>query len=371
MMKYGKRILSMLLVAAMAFAALPLTVFAAGTASNFKKVNTYRNGLFSDVPSGAWYADGVRSAYELGLMKGSGGAFSPDGSVTLAEAVTMAARLHSIYYYGSADFQQKGPAWYSVYADYAKRAGIIERDYANYSAAATRAQFASIFAHALPSSALAKLNDIADGAIPDVGASHRNAQEIYLLYRAGVLTGSDDGLAFRPTKSIRRSEAAAVVTRMALADQRVKLDTAPAWEGDPALDFTAQMAGGGSFTLSEQAGKVVLVNFWATWCGPCVREMPDLDRLYDEYGADGQVEIIAVNVGESTNTVQKFLAQQGFDFPIAYDTGMDIASAFEITSIPRTVIFNKDGIVSADFTGALGTGNYERLKSAVDRALGG
>lgn len=113
------------------------------------------------------------------------------------------------------------------------------------------------------------------------------------------------------------------------------------------------------------------MNFWATWCGPCVREMPDLDRLYDEYGADGQVEIIAVNVGESTSAVQRFLAQHSFGFPIAYDTGRNISSAFEITSIPRTVVFNKDGTVSADFTGALGTGNYERLKSAVDRALGG
>lgn len=181
MMKYGKRILSILLVAAMTFAALPLTVFAAGTASNFKKVNTYRNGLFSDVPSGAWYADGVCSAYELGLMKGSGGAFSPNDTVTLAETITMAARIHSIYYNGSANFQQSTP-WYSVYVDYAKQVGIITRDYANYNAAATRAQFASIFAHALPSSALASINDIADGAISDVSASHANAKEIYLLY---------------------------------------------------------------------------------------------------------------------------------------------------------------------------------------------
>lgn len=370
-MKNRKRILSMLLAAVMVFAVLPLTASAAGTLSNFRRVNTYRNGLFSDVPSGAWYADEVRSAYELGLMKGSGGAFNPGGTVTLAEAITMAARIHSIYHNGSAVFQQ-GTPWYSVYVDYARRAGIITRDYANYNAAATRAQFVSIFAHALPSSALTGINDIADGAIPDVSASHTNAKEIYLLYRAGVLTGN--GGKFLPASSIQRSEAATIITRMALPDQRVKLETetAPAytWEGDSSLDFTAQMTDGSSFTLSEQAGKVVLVNFWATWCGPCVRELPDIARLHEEYSSGEQVRIITVNLGESASTVQRFLDRQSYSLPVILDPNRTISGPYNITNIPRTVIFNKDGTVAWDHTGALASGNYERLKAAIEDALG-
>lgn len=367
-----KRIIPLLL--SLCLAVLPLGVSAAGTLSNFKTVNTYRNGMFSDVASDAWYAGGVRSAYELGLMQGTGGrSFSPGDTVTLAQAVTMAARLHSIYNDGSDDFTQSGKAWYSVYADYAKRNGIIDRDFANYNAAATRAQFASVFARALPASALKAINDIADGAIPDVGKSHSSAEEIYLLYRAGVLTGSDDALTFHPSSSIQRAEAATIVTRMALEGKREKLagQTPPAyaWEGDPGLDFTARLAGGGSFTLSEQAGKVVLVNFWATWCGPCVREMPDIAALYEEYGAGDQVVILAVNSGESEKTVDSFIKQNKIPFPVAYDTNDDISYAYGIDSIPRTVVFNRDGTVSADLTGSLSSGNYERLQKAVETAL--
>lgn len=375
-MKYGKLILSALLAVVMIFATLPLTAFAAGTLSNFRNVNTYRNGLFSDVSSRAWYADGVRSAYELGLMQGTGGnKFSPGNTLTLAEAVTLAARLHCIYYNGSDNLKQSGSTWYSAYVDYAKRNGIITRDYTNYNATATRAQFASIFARALPLSALAKINDIADGAIPDVSASYTNAKEIYLLYRAGVLTGSDDALTFRPTTSIQRSEAATIVTRMALASKRVKLaiQTTPTytWQGNPALDFTAQLTDGRSFSLSDQAGKVVLINFWATWCGPCVRELPDLEKLYREYCSNEQVEIITVNAGETASTVQRFLSQQGLTIPTAYDTNDQISRAYGISAIPRTIIFNKDGTISADLSGALTSGNYQRYKTAIENALRG
>ena len=372
-MKYGKRILSTLLVMGMIFAALPLTAFASGTLSNFKNVNTYRSGLFSDVPSGAWYADGVRSAYEIGLMQGTGlQKFSPGSTVTLAQTITMAARVHSIYYNGSESFHQSGPAWYSVYVDYAKRNGIIDWDYANYNAAATRAQFATIFAHALPTSALTKINDIADGAIPDVSASHTNAKEIYLLYRAGVLTGSDNALTFRPNTTIQRSEAAAIVTRMALASKRKKLtvQTTPTytWRGDSSLDFTAQLTDGRSFTLSKQAGKVVVVNFWATWCGPCVKEMPDIEQLYKEYKSGGQVEIILVNCSESTKTVQAFLDQNKYTMPVAYDTSGKISGAYGVNAIPRTVIFGKDGTVVKDYTGSQ---SYNTFKTAIESALKG
>lgn len=372
-MKYKKLILPTLLAVVMIFIELPLTAFASETLSNFKNVNTYRSGLFSDVPSSAWYADGVRSAYELGLMQGTGNQkFEPGSTVTLAQTVTMAARIHSIYYNGSDKFQQSGSTWYSAYVNYAKRNGIIDQDYANYNAVATRAQFASIFAHALPASALVKINDIADGAIPDVSTSHANAKDIYLLYRAGVLTGSDNALTFRPTTSIQRSEAATIVTRMALASKRVKLavQTTPTytWRGDPALDFTAQLTDGRSFTLSKQAGKVVLINFWATWCGPCVKEMPDIERLYKEYGSDGQVEIVLVNCGENTKTVQAFLNQNKYTMPVAYDSSGKISDAYDVNAIPRTIIFGKDGAVVKDY---MGSQSYGTFKSAIENALKG
>lgn len=369
-MKFRRRILSALLAAAMVLAALPLAASAAWTTDNFKKVNTYRNGQFNDVASGEWYSAGVRSAYELGLMRGVGDSrFNLDGAVTLAEAVTLAARLHSVYYNGSEDFRQSG-VWYSVYVEYARRMGILTQDYANYEAAATRAQFAYLLARAFPPSGLAKINDIADGAIPDVSASHANAREIYLLYRAGVLTGSDASLTFRPNSSIQRSEAAAIVARMALPDQRVKIETAPdyTWQGDDALDFTAQLTDGSSFTLSDHVGKVVLVNFWATWCGPCVRELPDIARLYEEYSSGDEVVIVTVNAGESAGTVERYMSQQRYSFPVICDIRGSISYAYGVNAIPRTVIFNRDGTVAADYTGAR---TYEVFHSAIESALGG
>lgn len=365
-----KKFFTALTALCLALALLMTTAFAVGTTANFRKVNTYRSGQFTDVSSGAWYADVVKSAYELGLMNGTGGSqFEPEGTVSLAQAVALAARLHSIYYNGSENFRQSGAAWYTVYVDYAKREGILTQDYADYNAAATRAQFASLFARAFPASALSAINTVEDGGIVDVRMTHANAQEIYLLYRAGVLTGSGELGTFRPAASIQRSEAAAIVTRMALPEQRVKSagDDDYTWQGDPALDFTAQLMDGSEFTLSEQAGKVVLVNFWATWCGPCVNEMPDLNRLYSEYSAGGEVEIILINCGESSRTVQSFLDRQGYGFPVACDEYSTISSAYGISAIPRTFVFGKDGVLLNDY---LGSQSYQTFQSAITRALG-
>lgn len=364
-MKRLKRILALLCAAALLTAALPMA--ASASASNFQKTNTYRIGQFKDMPND-WSADGIRSTYELGLMKGtSSSEFSPNGSVTLAEAVAMAARLHRIYHHGSDDLQQGSP-WYSVYVDYAKKNGILTQNYANYNAAATRAQFASILAHALPSSALAQINDVKDGAIPDVSASHANAKEIYQLYRAGVLTGSDDKLSFKPATGISRAEAATIITRMALSDHRVTLDlgTGSTWQGEPALDFTATTLTGQSFTLSQQAGKVVLLNFWATWCGPCVGELPDIQKLYDEYSTGDEVVILTINAGESTSTAQSFMNQRGYTFPVVCDTKNALSYAYGVNAIPRTVVFGKDGTVKSDLVGAR---SYETFKDAVTEAL--
>lgn len=372
-MKLRYHIMSILLAVAAAFTVLPPISSAAEGAENFRKVNSYHNGMFTDIPPEAWYADGVRSAYELGLMKGSGSTFSPNSSVKLSEAIAMAARLHSIYYNGLENFQQTSP-WYSVYVDYAKRAGILTQDYPDYSVAATRMQFATIFAHALPGSALQSINNVADGAIPDVSVSTVNAQEVYSLYRAGVLTGSDNKLTFHPSSSILRSEAAAVVTRMALPDQRVTMktnvQTTYTWQGDPSLDFTAQLSTGESFTLSKQAGKVVLINFWATFTWD-ITSAEDFSRLYSEYNTD-EVKMVFINCGENPQTVQKFLDRFGCTLPVIWDTNNAIASAYPsvygTAVIPRTVIFGKDGIISADY---FGFRSYQTVKSLIDSALEG
>ena len=125
---------------------------------------------------------------------------------------------------GSESFDQSiGGKWYQVYLDYAYNNGIISRAYFNGDVTrdATRAQFAEIFAKALPDEALAEINSIADNAIPDVPMTASYAQYVYKLYRAGILSGGDAKGTFSPASYITRAEAAAIVSRMAESGNRV------------------------------------------------------------------------------------------------------------------------------------------------------
>jgi S1-C subfamily serine protease len=209
-----KRAVSILLAFILVIAILPSTALA-GSLSNFIKVNTYTSGMFSDVPSTQWYADEVQQAYEYGLMNGkSATTFEPDSNLKLSEAIKLAACLHSIYHTGSGSFTS-GEPWYRPYVDYALANGIISSEYPNYDAYATRADFAVIFAKALPEEALTAINTIKDGAIPDVQIGYSYGPAVYLLYRAGVLTGSGTTRAYNPNNNIKRSEVSAIAARMA------------------------------------------------------------------------------------------------------------------------------------------------------------
>lgn len=187
-----------------------------GNLNNFEEVNEYTVGQFSDVSSSSWYADSVAAAYRKGLVKGTSATqFNPNGNMTIAETITLAARLRSIYETGKAEFEQSDP-WYQTYVDYATENGIIaEGDFSDYTKAATRAQFAYIMAKALPGEALSTINNIPFGQIPDVSLSETYSGAVYKLYKAGILTGNDSYGTFTPDSTITRSAVATIVTRMA------------------------------------------------------------------------------------------------------------------------------------------------------------
>ncbi len=176
---------------------------------------------FSDVPSGMWYSDYVADAVRMGLVNGMGdGKYAPDSNLTYAQAITLAARIRA-FYRGqdkNAVFTQTTP-WYETYVSYAK-ANKIPCDFPDYNAPITRRDFVHIFRAAMPDSEYAFINEIADGAIPDVSAGARYASDIYLFYRAGILTGSDAKHNFYPDNTIKRSEVAAIVCRMLNIDRK-------------------------------------------------------------------------------------------------------------------------------------------------------
>ena len=236
-----KRIVSLVLTLAMVFGML--TTFAsAATAgmSNFKKSSTYPTGKFADVTADKWYAGSVKDAYEYGLVVGTSDAkFSPNNNLSLAQILVIACRLHSIYYSGSTNFVQ-GKPWYQVYVDYAIQNGIITANmFSNYNATATRAQVAIILCNALPAEALPAINTVDDGTIPDIHSYDSWCKAVYTLYRAGIVNGVGDTHIYNPANSIRRSEIAAIVTRMADPSTRVS------------VSMTDPNAAKGSLTLNK------------------------------------------------------------------------------------------------------------------------
>ncbi len=140
-------------------------------------------------------------------------------------------------------------------------------------------------------------------------------------------------------------------------------------EGDSAPDFTAETVGGGEFKLSDQSDKVVILNFWATWCSPCVGEMPAFQRLYDEYG--DTLAVLAVNCMEDKESVDKFASDNGYTFPIAYDAEGEICQKYPSDGIPYTVIIGTDGKVAKLYVGAADAeSQYKEYKSAIDAVMG-
>ncbi|MBQ8944231.1 MAG: TlpA family protein disulfide reductase [Clostridia bacterium] len=119
-------------------------------------------------------------------------------------------------------------------------------------------------------------------------------------------------------------------------------------EGAKAPDFTAELNDGTTFNLSKNKDKVVLVNFWATWCPPCCDELPVFEKLKNEK-IDG-VEIIAVNCSEDKATVDSFIKDNGYTFGVAYDENGSVGSLYPTNGIPYTLII-KNGIIEKTFLG--------------------
>lgn len=178
------------------------------------------NMTFTDVKANAWYYDDVKNACDMGLINGKTATqFAPNENLTYAEAVKLAACMHERYTTGAVTLGNGSP-WYQTYVDYAKANGIISKNY-SWNAAATRAGYMEIFANALPDKALAAVNTVQDGAIPDVSMAHPQAAAIYKLYRAGILQGNDALHSCNPSSNILRSEVAAILTRMMNVDKRL------------------------------------------------------------------------------------------------------------------------------------------------------
>lgn len=174
---------------------------------------------FTDVSRSSWYYDSVRTAWEKDLIDGvTRTLYKPDDTLTVAQAIKLSAALHQMLNNnGKVTLRNGTPYWYSSYVSYAVENGIIEKMYLDYTPAqmnapAKRNEFVHIFYGAM--SDYRQINTVADNKIPDVITTDTYALEIYTFYRAGILTGSDKNGTFYPTNDIKRSEVAAILSRM-------------------------------------------------------------------------------------------------------------------------------------------------------------
>jgi peroxiredoxin len=129
--------------------------------------------------------------------------------------------------------------------------------------------------------------------------------------------------------------ALAMALAMGTAQAAVKLQQA-------APDFTLKRAEGGNLRLAEQRGQVVLINFWASWCGPCRVEMPHLNRLHDKYKAGGFM-VLGVNIDDDPRHGAATAARWGLRFPVLLDAEKTVARTYDLGAMPSTVLVDRDG----------------------------
>jgi peroxiredoxin len=143
----------------------------------------------------------------------------------------------------------------------------------------------------------------------------------------------------------------------------------PLRSGAVAPGFNAAELEGRSFSLAEQHGRVVFVNFWATWCAPCRDEAPALERLYREFSERG-FEILAISIDEtaSRDTVRSFREEFDLTFPILIDPARSIYGAYQATGVPETFLIDPQGRIVERFVGPRGW-DEPRYARAIERLL--
>ena len=120
--------------------------------------------------------------------------------------------------------------------------------------------------------------------------------------------------------------------------------------GNMALDFSTKTLSGTDIKLSDYKGKTVLLNFWATWCGPCVRELPSIQKIHENYS---DVVILAVNCGEEVSDVQNFMDKNNYTFNVLSDESGIISHLYFADYIPLTLVIDKNGIITERHIGSL------------------
>lgn len=142
----------------------------------------------------------------------------------------------------------------------------------------------------------------------------------------------------------------------------------PLQRGKPAPDFTLTTLSGEKASLSDYKGKIVMINFWATWCKYCDEEMPDLQRLYEE-NKDKDFVVLAVNVGEKEKTARDYIDKGGYTFPVLLDEDMAVArNNYYVSAYPTSYYIDKDGNLIGAVPGMM---TYPQMNQVLEQIRNG
>ena len=184
------------------------------------------------------------------------------------------------------------------------------------------------------------------------------------LYRT-LGRGAAPGLAVEPTPA----PAATDSPEQAGPEEEAAAEEPQAEESAAAAvpDFTIYTDEGDAVQLSDFAGRPVIVNFWASWCGPCQNEMPDFEQAYADYGDEIEFVMLNATYGRETmDSARSFLEESGYTFPVYYDTDADAAAAIGVTAFPTTLFIAPDGTLTAYAISML---DAETLQRGIDMLL--
>jgi peroxiredoxin len=139
--------------------------------------------------------------------------------------------------------------------------------------------------------------------------------------------------------------------------------------GKVATDFKLRDLGGREVSLSSMRGKVVFLNLWATWCEPCRREMPSIEKLYEKFGRDKSFVILAVSEdSDGSKAVAPYVKQSGYRFEILLDPRNDVGEAYNVSGIPETFVIDRDGRIVAHHLGPYNWANPD-IRDALQELI--
>lgn len=131
---------------------------------------------------------------------------------------------------------------------------------------------------------------------------------------------------------------------LALLAAALPLGASSGLNGQAAPDFSLQSFSGETLSLSKYRGDVVMINFWATWCGPCRQEMPILDELYSRYERAG-FKLLGVNIDDDPGRARAMLTELGVSFPVLFDSEKRVSELYAVQAMPVSVMVDRDGMV--------------------------